>query len=115
MVSPLAKVSHPFHSLDTQVADQPDLLAFSDTLYAFRRNFATWVTKYVDPRFAKFFLGHQANSTMLEARYDQGSGNVNLTEGLLGPQEHQTAIVTPLSLQRHVGFTTLLFFIDYSL
>ncbi|OCF38965.1 hypothetical protein I317_07260 [Kwoniella heveanensis CBS 569] len=73
---------------------------FSDTLYAFRRGFATTVGKHLNPAIAKFFLGHAANSTMFERFYNQSNIDENLTEGLLGREEAQERVTTPLSLLR---------------
>ncbi|WVF73095.1 hypothetical protein IAT40_007914 [Kwoniella sp. CBS 6097] len=73
---------------------------FSDTLYAFRRGFATTVGRHLSPAIAKFFLGHEANSTMFERFYNQSNVDENITEGLLGPEEAQERVTTPLSFLR---------------
>lgn len=74
-------------------------------MYALRRGFATNTGKNLDPKHAKFLMGHQANSTMMERQYDQTVHGLNLTEGLLGPDEAQIPIAQPLSFRRSVfGF-----------
>ncbi|OCF59176.1 hypothetical protein L486_03677 [Kwoniella mangroviensis CBS 10435] len=81
--------------------------SFSDTLYALRRGFATTVGKHLDPRIAQFFMGHESNSTMFFGTYNQANVEENLTEGVLGPEEHQIRVVTPLAYERHAVPTSM--------
>jgi len=49
---------------------------------------------------AVFYLGHNANSSVLEQYYDQSQMDQNLTEGVLGPDERQEMVSYPLSILR---------------
>jgi len=71
-----------------------------DTFYACRRAFASNMKKHMDPSVAKFFLGHMANSSMLESIYDQSNLDLNVVAGVLGTEEAHETISTPAILKR---------------
>jgi len=74
--------------------------ANSCTFYATRRGFATSTGINLDPRHAKFLMGHAANSTMFERYCDQSHDYLNMTEGILGPEEAREMVVNPISFRR---------------
>ena len=73
---------------------------YTQTLYSFRRGFATSVSRHLDKSLAKFYMGHFANSGVLEATYYAGYKDENMTEGLLGPNDHRAQVLTPLTYKR---------------
>lgn len=75
---------------------------YSNTVYAMRRAFATLLPKNYDRATAKSFMGHKPGSYLLESLYDKSGMDLNLAEGILGPDEQAATVITPASLKRSV-------------
>lgn len=76
-----------------------DITEYRKTLYSLRRGFASTMTKNMGAPITKWFLGHRADSTMLEDNYDHSRVNENISAGVLGQAERQEMVFTPLTFK----------------
>lgn len=69
----------------------------ANTLYAFRRTFATIIAHQLDRMTARYFLGHGPNSKVLEKHYDRDLPAANTSAALLGEEgEERVHRVSPM-------------------
>ncbi|ODN78993.1 hypothetical protein L202_04504 [Cryptococcus amylolentus CBS 6039] len=68
-----------------------------DTLYAYRRTFATLISRRMSLDAARFFMGHSPNSTAIEKYYDFGNFQANVVGGILGEGEGGADEIIPLT------------------